>query len=264
MLQTTTSSDSSRRESRWLLLLAVAFSWLFFVSRYAYFPLYLLHRTIPGVESLLFGVYAVLYPFDLLFTHLWLYIVLSVLGLVLVIAALVWSRSGWLGRAALLVGLLAIMALPVVYRYQPAVRVEPEYAAQVITRPGPLVGVVKSMQAGAEVRKCEYELLGWSESQGALYGKEVCAQQTRIWAYRPLSDEHLHDVPSVPGDVVREIVPRARLDGVHSAIPLDNSLNLAVREPILVSPERRWYAFVARHIYGPEDVVVIATSPKES
>ena len=79
-------------------------------------------------------------------------------------------------------GLLAIATFPIVHRYQPAIRVEPEYAARVITRPGPLAGVVKSMQAGAEMSECEYELLGWSVRQGALYGREVCTQQSRVWA----------------------------------------------------------------------------------
>ncbi len=156
-----TSSDE-KQESRWLLLLAVAFSWLLFVSRYAYFPLYLLHQTMPGAESLLLGVYWLLFPGDLLFTRLGRYLALSVLGLMLVLAAWANSRAGWIGRAALGIGLLAIVALPVVYRYEPAVRVAPDYEAQVITQPGRLAGVVKRMQVGAEVRACEYELLGWS------------------------------------------------------------------------------------------------------
>jgi hypothetical protein len=262
-MRATTSSDDVRREFRWLLLLAVAFSWLLFVSRYAYFPLYLLHRTIPGLESLLFGVYWVLFAGDLLFTQLWLYVGLSVVGLVLVIAAWVKAGSGRLGRVGLLVGLLAITAMPVVYRYQPAVWVESEYAAQVITQPGVLGGVVKRVQAGTEMRACEYELLGWSASQGLLYGKEVCGQRSRIWAYEPPFDKRFHEEQSIPGDIAQEAVSQTSLEGVHSTIPLDESLNLAVRGPILVSAEREWYAFVARHIYGPEDVVVVAASPRE-
>ena len=99
MSRTTTSSDGWRREWQWLPLPAVALSWLVFVSRYAYFPLRFLHRTMPGIESLLVGVHRVLYPGDLLFTRLWLYLVLSVLGLILVIAALVPSGLARAGSA---------------------------------------------------------------------------------------------------------------------------------------------------------------------
>ena len=257
-----TSSDE-KRESRWLLLLAVAFSWLLFVSRYAYFPLYLLHQTIPGAESLLLWGYWLLFPGDLLFTRLGRYLALSVLGLMLVLAAWAKSRAGWRGRAALVVGLLAIVALPLVYRYEPAVRVAPEYESQVITQPGRLAGVVKRMQTGAEVRACEYELLGWSASQGALYGEKVCGERRRIWAYRPASDERLLEAPTLPADIERETVARTALAGVHSTIPQDASLRLTVQQPILVSPEGAWHALVARHIYGPEDVVIIAAHPSE-
>ena len=214
-------------------------------------------------ESLLLWVYWLLFPGDLLFTRLWLYLALSVLGLILVLAAWAKSRAGWLGRAALVIGLLAIVALPLVYRYEPAVRVAPEYEAQVITQPGRLAGVVKRMQTGAEVRACEYELLGWSASQGALYGKEACGERVRLWTYRPASDERLHEVQTLPADIVQETIARTELEGVRSTIHQDASLRLAVQQPILVSPGGAWHALVARHIYGPEDVIVIATNPSE-
>jgi hypothetical protein len=255
--------NERKREARWLLFLAVAFSWLLFVSRYAYFPLYMLHQTIPGTESLLVWGYWLLFIGDLLFTRLWLYLTLSVLGLMLVIAAWAKSRAGWLGRTALLVGLLAIVALPVVYRYEPAVQVEPTYAAQVITQPRGLAGVVKRMRAGAEVRACEYTLLGWSASQEALYGEQLCGAKSHLWSYTPLFDDHLREVQTVPPDVVQDVVTRTALEGVKSTIPQDKSLSLAVQKPILISPEGEWHALVAQHIYGPEDVVVIATHPSE-
>jgi hypothetical protein len=41
---------------------------------------------------------------------------------------------------------------------------------------------------------------------------------------------------------------------------MDPSLSLSVRTPVLRSPDGLWDAFIARHVYGPEDVIVVAVS----
>jgi hypothetical protein len=237
---------------RWFVGLSAAFIWLFFGSRYLHFLLYLLHQVAPWLEPLLTRVYMALYPLDWLFTYLGVYVGLSVLGVMLVGIAMAWGRPGWLGRIALLGGLLAIVALPAVYRYRPVVSVEAGYVMRVPTEPGVLAGVVKATQAGAEVRRCEYELLGWSQSEGALYGVEVCGDRRLNWVYWPMSDHYERAVSTVPEDLVRE--EAVELVGVDSAYPLDG----VVRGPVLRSPEGWWNAFVARHIYGPEDVIVVS------
>ena len=113
---------------------------------------------------------------------------------------------------------------------------------------------MKATQVGAEVRRCEYELLGWSQSEGALYGEEVCGERKLNWVYWPMSDHYERAVTAVPEDLVRQDAgDLVRVDSVYS-------LNPGVRQPVLASPEGWWHAFVARHIYGPEDVVVVSTS----
>jgi hypothetical protein len=243
-----------REHRRWFVWLSAAFIWLFFGSRYLYFLLYLAHQVVPSFEPLLTGVFMILYPFDWLFTYLGIYIGLSVFGLVFGIIALAWGRPGWLGRVALAGGLLAILALPAVHRYQPAVDVESGYVMRVPTEPGAIAGVVKATQAGVEVRRCEYELLGWSRSEGALYGEEVCGGRRRTWVYWPMSDHYDRTVSTVPDDLVREEV--VEVVGIESSYLLSS----VVRGPILRSPEGWWSAFIARHIYGPEDVVVVSAS----
>jgi hypothetical protein len=49
--------------------------------------------------------------------------------------------------------------------------------------------------------------------------------------------------------------------GVGSRVLHDEALCLVVREPGLTSRQSEWTAFVARHIYGPEDVVVVRGGP---
>ena len=125
---------------------------------------------------------------------------------------------------------------------------------RVPTEPGAVAGVVKATQTGAEVRRCEYELLGWSRSEGAIYGEEVCGGRKLNWVYWPLSDHYERAVPVVADELMREEV--SELTGVHSV----HSLDSVVRGPVLRSPEGWWNAFIPRHIYGPEDVVVVSAS----
>ena len=243
-----------RDHRRWFVWLSAAFIWLFFGSRYLRFLLYLVHQAVPSLEPILTWGSMVLYPLDWLFTYLGIYTGFSVFGLLLGMTAMVWGRPGRQGRIMLVGGLLAILAMPAVYRYRPAVNVEPGFVMRVPTEPGAIAGVVKSTQTGAEVRRCEYTLLGWSRSEGALYGEEVCGRRRLNWVYWPMSDHYERAVSIVADDLMREEV--SELAGVHSVY----SLNNVVRGPVLRSSEGWWNAFIARHIYGPEDVVVVSAS----
>ena len=125
---------------RGLFYVATIFTLILFGSRYLPYLLYFVHQVAPLFDPALTLIYWLLYPIDLLFTYLWLYITLSVVALTLTIAALKWSYPSRLWQIGLLVGLLAIVALPLVKRYKPAVWVEPEYAIiRVPTEPGLLV-----------------------------------------------------------------------------------------------------------------------------
>jgi len=265
--------SSDRERLGWLVPVSLIFIGVFFGSRYIRFPFALLAQSVDTMPTPLWlsrrlrwlwlGFF-LLYPIDLLFTSLTVYLALSAVGLVLGIAAIAVARPGRLSLGFLLLGLLAIAALPLANRYRPAVTVDPGRAQlRVPTQPGRIAGVVKSAQAGAEVRQCEYKLLGWSK-ESALYGEETCGTRHRTWVYWPMSDQRLQTVTVVPTDLLQQSVSREdlRTEGVRATIPHDETLRISVRESGMASPENSsqtsaWYAFVARHVYGPEDVVVI-------
>ena len=265
------SSDQERLG--WLVPASLIFIGVFFGSRYIRFPFALLAQSVDTMPTPLWLSrrlrwvwmgFLLLRPIDLLFTSLTAYLALSAVGLVLGIAAIALARPRKLSLALLLLGLLAIAALPFVSQYRPAVTVDPvEAHVRVPTQPGRIAGVVKTTQAGAEVRHCEYKLLGWS-TQSALYGEETCGTRHRTWVYWPMSDQRLQTVTIVPADLFQQSVSREdlRAEGVRATIPHDETLRITVRESGLASPESGsqgswWYAFVARHVYGPEDVVVV-------
>ncbi len=264
-----TDETQSRRQLGWLVPAALIFVGVVFGSFYVKIPLALVWRTLEmlplgpwlwqTLQRSLTAVYIGLYPLDLLFTSLPLYLALSAIGLCLAIAALILVRPAGVGRIALWLCVLAVVALPAAYWYEPAVTVAPgQVAVRIPTRPGLFGGAVKAVQSGAEVRRCEYTLLGWSE-QDALYGKESCGSRERLWVYWPMSDRRLETVDAVPTDLLRQEVSREQLRdvGVASTVPKDASLRIVVRAPGLASRQGWWIAFVARHTYGPEDVVVL-------
>ena len=126
--------NPDRERWRWLVPASLSFIGVIFGSRYIKFPVALLAQGVAAMPTPLWlsrrlrwlwiGFF-VLYPIELLFTSLTVYLVLSAVGLVLGIATIAVARPRKLSLALLLLGLLAIAALPFVHRYRPAVTVEP-------------------------------------------------------------------------------------------------------------------------------------------
>ena len=104
------------------------------------------------------------------------YLAISLTALLLTLAALVWPIVRERGQAwrrkrfyLLAAALVAVLAFPLLMRYQPAVKATPGAQMHVMDKPGWLAGVVKSCQAAAEVRGCQYEPLGWADEQTLIY-----------------------------------------------------------------------------------------------
>ncbi len=67
-------------------------------------------------------------------------------------------------------GLAGVLVLPfAVGRYQPAVRAAEGAELRQVERPDQVAGMVKALQAGAEMRPLVYEPLGWADGQTLVY-----------------------------------------------------------------------------------------------
>jgi hypothetical protein len=137
------------------------------------------------------------------------------------------------------------------------------------TRPDPLDSVAKRARVLLEIRNCEYAVVGWNE-EGVLFYEEACQDApARTWAFDPAGGRQPRLVESLPGELWRETLTRsAILDLVRSPVvhPADAEpmvRRLEVRQDGVASPDGQWVAFVVRHIYGPEDVIVVARGPSE-
>jgi hypothetical protein len=171
---------------------------------------------------------------------------------ILVVAAI--SGAGCLG---------CVIAVLILFRYQPAVVAAPGHEMRWSTRPDLWASVVKSYQRFLEIRTCDYTVLGWS-GEGVLFYKEACQDAPpRVWAYDLEKRDQPYHVEASPLTLLQEAVPRSsilemvRSPGVRPADAEPMVRNLEVGVNGLASPDGRWVAVVVRHVYGPEDVIVL-------
>ncbi len=219
----------------------------------------------------------------LLFSRTERYLALSLAVIVLGLAALVWltvaerraaPRRGrfWL----LALALAATVAAPGLLAYQPAVRAAPGWTLRMVEPPGPLEGVVRTCQAAAEVPgECQYEPLGWADEETLVYRK-WCGGHFVV-DRENVRSEWDPGVPGIPlsySVATGEVAPfegdptslhRQTCDPNRCVQP---GLALAPGFPPpgyfaghfgdpLLSPDGRRVAFTARHVYGPEDLLVL-------
>ena len=214
---------------------------------------------------LLSGLWLIVYVRMLLFSHLATYLLASGFGMALALAALIWGRPWWGTRILLILMVLAILAFPWFQHYRPVVAAAPGYQMRWPTQPARLETVVKSAQAAAEIQPCQYTLLGWSPN-GVLYYRERCRWGAQAWAYDPVAEGRPRQVTETPSDLVQETRGAWELDGIQvPGVPPEgqpHTRDVVVQGQGLASPDGRWVAVVVRHLYGPEDVVVLAVEGK--
>jgi hypothetical protein len=259
---TVETSSTTRRGARWLLLTALVLGGALFLGQYL--ALAMMHGLrLVGSPTMPIATldFAYLYPLGLLFSNPFVFWVSSVLVFGLVALAWVWGHPDRTARAVLLLVMLAVVATPLVRHYHPAVKAQPGVTMRVLTLPTLWESPSKGFGVGAEVCRCAYALRGW-DGDGNLYYTETCGQQVSEWRYSPASDTRTRLSASLPDDMHRQTVSRP-VDHVVASIPGDPQLRVSVREPVLRSPDGAWDAFVAKHVYGPEDVIVVASGEQD-
>ncbi len=194
------------------------------------------------------------------------YVMLSLLALGLSAGALLWLIARERGRFwrcrrfyLLTLALVAVLAFPLFARYRPAVEVPPGAELRVVERPGWIAGAVKWCQAAAEISECQYEPLGWADAQTLVYRRWCGGHHTEAgWqpgSPQPPQAYHLDTGRVTPfaGHIERlSSEPASRLAAVHDHRP-------GRYASALISPDGEWIAFTVQHIYGPEDLILVAS-----
>ncbi|MBL7063114.1 MAG: hypothetical protein ISS49_02750 [Anaerolineae bacterium] len=273
-----------RRAERWQFILtgvAVPLAMPFL----AFWPLSLLarlsHRLFPYISSTPWWFFGVeMYPFlsTSLLSDATRYVIVSLAALILTLAALTWlaaqeRRQVWRrGRFyVLLAACTSVMAFPFLMRYRPAVQAAPGVELRVVEQPGLLAGVVRSCQAAAEVRgDCQYEPLGWADAQTLVYRIRCGGHYDKTGAWHPGAPQppqayHLDTDEVSPYDrdvdaLSQEICATSKcvLPALAARKQFEQGYYPGAYGDAFISPDDRWVAFTAEHIYGPEDLLVIS------
>ncbi len=184
-----------------------------------------------------------------LFSRLGVYLAISVVGLGVGILGLRRPRARPVTWALTLLAVLSIVALPWSHRYQPAVGASAGVEVRTVNPVGPLGGVARTFQAIAELQPAEYRLLGWHATD--LYYQEMTDTEWQTWRYEPDGDSAPTPVPGSPGPLDGE-----RLSRLDAAERVGASPAL-LAEASYLSPDGQWLAVVSKHLYGPQDVLLL-------
>jgi hypothetical protein len=180
--------------------------------------------------------------------------------------------------AALVIGALLLFAGLALFvmraPYQPAITARPDAVLRWVNAPsGRLDAIARSLQAMAEQRPVVYEPLGWADNQRFAYRERHDARFDRSGAWHegapgPFLVYDLESGTSSPwAGALEDLVvqPCAMSDCVAPLterfyagsgwLYLPGNYNA-----VLSSPDGRWVALVVRHIYGPEDLVVVGSA----
>ncbi len=250
----------------------------------AFWPLSLLtrlsYRLFPSISSTPWWFFGVeMYPFlsTSLLSDVTRYVILSLAALILTLAALAWLAAQERGQVwrrgrfyVLLAALVSVLAFPLLMRYQPVVKAAPGVELRIVDEPGLLEGVVKSCQAAAEVRGCQYEPLGWADAQTLVYRKWCGSHYDKTGDWHPGVSQspwayHLDTDETSPFDGDLDVLSRETclqsvcvLPALAEREPFEQGYHPGQYEDVLTSPDGHWVAFTAEHIYGPEDLLVIS------
>lgn len=249
----------------WALALIATLLSLPFLSFYWLASAYFIPDAMAGrhsgwLTSLFYVQYAPFAFFAMtLFGNLSTYLLATLASVAATVAGLVKGRPGKLLGAWLLLLLVATLAFPLLFRYQPALWAAPGYQSEWVTNPGFFGGIIKAAQNVVEQRPCEYELLGWS-ADNRLYYRAVCGAETQVWQYapggRPLRASDIPADLSV-STLSKHTAVKMLRTGVKPAVYEEPTRRLLLKSDGFISPDGEWTAVVTQHLYGAQDVVLL-------
>jgi hypothetical protein len=159
---------------------------------------------------------------------------------------------------------VSVLAFPVVARYRPAVEAARGIELRIVNQPGFLEGAVRTCQTLAEVQNETYVPRGWADEHTLLYQQYRCGPQglkwdcgdETPWVYDVETGQaalSLADEPPLFQDTCDPqtcVKPRLATEWLFSGHQSPQAY---------ISPDGRWIAFTARHVYGPEDLLIVST-----
>jgi hypothetical protein len=196
--------------------------------------------------------------------HVTIIIFFTCLGLM--VLALIWERPRPLATGCFVLFLLAYAAWPLtVEKYEPVIQPLPSYKMQLVTDTGYFGSAIKSKLTRYEGNTCDYELLGWDESN-VLYYESNCGFGKKLWRYDPILSRR-EQVNRIPAGIELTPVVKSRTTWVFppKIIRPTRHANGDINSYVHAyahSPDRQWTAMESSYIYSVHDVVVLKKRSK--
>ena len=205
---------------------------------------------------------------SLMFSSLVSYAVTMLIAACLAGAVFVWSKRSITDVVFLNLLALGIVLYPLFFAgYRPAVTATANHDVRWVTEPDLIGKVVKQAQYLSETRPCDYTLRGW-DANATLYYDETCwGFLAQTWAYAPQAGRAAWRTSNMPDTWVKPVCTHTPIlalvesPGWSSAEAAQAYPRLALQDsPVLPSPDCRWLAVVASHVYGPRDILLIGAT----
>jgi hypothetical protein len=193
----------------------------------------------------------------------WTVCAVLAVGALAVIVSWRWVQRPWL-QWVLAAGLMAMVAFPLLYRYQPAVMAAPGHELILLTAPDSFCDHVRRRsEVYWEMQPCRYEIIGWDETETLFYTESCGDAPAQLLAYNPDLRTPPAPVDAVPETLYPIVSDPKAIDYVRADVyppsAEESVRRLSFPQPWIISPTGRWVAAVTRHVYGPEDVIVVST-----
>jgi hypothetical protein len=202
---------------------------------------------------------------QIVFSATWLYLLSMLLVAGLSLATWRHTAPRRVTRVLLILILLAMAGLPWFYRYEPAVVAASGHELRWPTQPDLLNGVARRAQVSLEQRPCTYTLAGWNKDSQLYYTSRCESADVQVWIFSPETQAAAQPVNDLPSDLSGDTRPQSQVleyvksPGVYPSEGEPMTRAVVVPGDGLAAPAGKWIALIARHIYGPEDVLIVST-----
>jgi hypothetical protein len=158
---------------------------------------------------------------------------------------------------------------PIDIRYHPAIIADVPHALLVATRPEGFLAEIQKrlLQQSERSDNCEYTVIGWIDVD-TLNFQRVCGSDSQVVSYNTSSDAQVETSVTSSKDLYVQQGDAFSYVRTRSMGPLPNGIaqftvpehtvrRVILKGPGFYSPDGSQLAFVARHLFGPEDVAVV-------
>ncbi len=246
-----------------VIILGIVFGWVFFAPLFTHLIVTIFHHSdinFPWFMGTILIFMPAFYTFYA-FSYLPIYYIFTIFGIGIILTALTWGKPSRIPKIILLMGFLSILLYPFAFSYKTAVIASDGFTLFTPTKPDMMTGLAKYAAVAAERRPCSYQLHGWSRDD-VLYYESVCGGNApEFWAYTVGENAEL--VKSVPENLIYEIFPNEEAEEwvyVPNFYPKNGERSyrsIVIRQHDALLSNNGDLALIARHLYGPEDVLVL-------